>query len=452
MHHAVILAAGRGSRMHSDLPKVLHPLGGEPMLAHVYRAAQGTKPTTIHIVYGEGGNLLPETFPDWSATWVEQRQQLGTGHAVAQALPSIPDQALVLVLFGDVPLITDQTLQQLLDQANQDTVALLSVINEAPHGYGRIIRQQERITGIVEERDATEKQRAITEVNTGLMVAPAAFLKRAVAALDSDNAQGEQYLTDVVGLAVTAGLQITSLAAASVAEVEGVNSKQQLANAERQLQRRRAEQLMAEGITLIDPARIDIRGTVTAGRDVTIDIDVILAGEVTLGSGVSIGAHCIISDSRISDNSEIKPFSSLEGADVGAGCSVGPYARLRPGSNLAEQSRVGNFVELKNTILGASSKVNHLSYVGDATIGARVNVGAGVITCNYDGVDKHRTEIGDDAFIGSNSQLVAPVTVGEGATIGAGTTLTDPAPAQKLTLSRSRQLTITGWQRPTRKR
>ncbi|MCG2635012.1 MAG: bifunctional UDP-N-acetylglucosamine diphosphorylase/glucosamine-1-phosphate N-acetyltransferase GlmU, partial [Gammaproteobacteria bacterium] len=405
-----------------------------------------------HIVYGHGGELLPDTFASWAANWVEQKAQLGTGHAVAQALPTIPDDAPVLVLFGDVPLISSETLQALLQQASSDTLALLTVVRADPSGYGRIIRQGEQISAIVEEKDADDKTRTITEVNTGLMAAPAHFLKQAVARLGNRNAQGEYYLTDVVAMAAPAGLQVTAVTATSEVEVEGINSKSQLAICERQLQLTRAHRLMAQGTTLIDPARLDIRGDVTVGRDVTIDINVVLEGKVILGDGVVVGAHSVISNSIVGDQTEIKPFSSLDGAVIGAHCSIGPYARLRPESHLGEASRVGNFVELKKTTLGAGSKVNHLAYVGDATIGERTNIGAGVITCNYDGANKHQTRIGDDAFVGSDCQLVAPVTIGDGATIGAGTTLTRNAPAHQLTLSRPEQVTVAGWRRPTKGR
>ena len=449
----VVLAAGQGTRMRSALPKVLQPLAGQPLLGHVLDAADALDAARVHVVFGNGGDAVPEAFGHRGGVrWVEQSEQLGTGHAVEQAMPGVPDDAVVLVLYGDVPLIQPATLQQLVAPAREGAVAVLTVDMIDPTGYGRIVRDQEgRVLRIVEEKDATPQEQAIREVNTGLMAAPAARLRPWLSALDNENAQGEFYLTDVVGLAVAEGVPVEPVPAAGTDEVLGINDRRQLAEAERALRRRLCEQLLAEGVTLADPERVDVRGTVTCGQDVHIDVGVVFEGQVTLGDGVHIGPYCVIRDSVIGGGTRIHPFSFLDGAQAGSGCSIGPYARLRPGTRLEDASRVGNFVEIKNAEIGHGSKVNHLTYVGDATVGRDVNIGAGTITCNYDGANKHRTIIGDGAFIGSGVELVAPVEVGAGATVGAGSTISKPAPPGELTVERSRQVTVKGWTRPVKK-
>ncbi|ROR34326.1 bifunctional UDP-N-acetylglucosamine diphosphorylase/glucosamine-1-phosphate N-acetyltransferase GlmU [Inmirania thermothiophila] len=449
--HVVILAAGRGRRMRSARPKVLHRLGGEPLLAHVLRAAAPLG-GRIHVVHGHGGEAVRAAFDGAEVAWVHQREQLGTGHAVAQALPAVPDEARVLVLCGDVPLIGTATLRALLEAA-ADGVGVLTVELADPTGYGRIVRDAAgRVRAIVEERDADEAVRALREVNTGILTAPASPLRRWLGALSRDNAQGEYYLTDIVGLAVAEGVPVTALPCADPWEVAGVNDRAQLAALERVLQRRRAAALMAAGASLADPARVEIRGEVTVGRDVEIDVGVVLEGRVVLGEGARVGPFCVLRDTEVGPGAVVEAFCHLEGARIGAEARVGPYARLRPGAELAEAVHVGNFVEVKNARLGRASKANHLAYLGDAEIGARVNIGAGTITCNYDGARKHRTVIEDEAFIGSDTQLVAPVRVGRGATVGAGSTITRDVPPGGLTLSRVPQQTVPHWQRPRKDR
>lgn len=446
--HAVVLAAGQGTRMRSQLPKVLQPLGGQPLLAHVLAAARTLSPECIHVVYGHGGDIVPECFRDAGVTWVRQAEQLGTGHAVDQAMAAIPDAAEVIVLYGDVPLTGADTLARLRDAA-ADALAVLTVEAADPTGYGRILRDGDgHVRGIREEKDAGVDERAIREVNTGLLACPARLLRRWLGGLDNGNAQGEYYLTDVVAAAVGEGVPVAAVPAASETEVLGVNDRGQLAIAERALQRRRAETLMAAGVTLIDPARFDLRGCLRAGRDCVIDVNVVFEGDVQLGDGVVIGANCVIRDSRLRDGARVEPHSVLDGAEVGEGCAIGPFARLRPGARLAARVKVGNFVEVKQSDVGESSKINHLSYVGDATLGRGVNIGAGTITCNYDGAEKHRTIIGDEVFIGSNSCLVAPVTIGAGAFVGAGSTVNRDAPPGELTVARATQVSVPGWQRP----
>jgi bifunctional UDP-N-acetylglucosamine pyrophosphorylase / glucosamine-1-phosphate N-acetyltransferase len=446
----VILAAGMGKRMQSALPKVLHPLAGKPLLSHVIDTARALSPTKLCIIYGHGGEAVPQSLTSSDISFAKQEPQLGTGHAVMQAIPYLQDDVPTLILYGDVPLTTRHSLQELLDRAGREKLAVLTVELENPTGYGRIVRQHGNIVGIVEQKDASEAERAIREVNTGIMVAPTVQLKKWLATLSNDNAQREYYLTDIVARAVADGVAVVSAQPGAVWETLGVNSKVQLAELERIHQRTIADALLEQGVTLADPARIDVRGTLSCGRDVEIDVNCIFEGEVTLEDGVKIGAHCVIRNARIAKGANIKPFCHIEEAIVGAASVIGPYARLRPGTELAEDVHIGNFVEVKNSQIAAHSKANHLAYVGDATVGSRVNIGAGTITCNYDGANKFRTVIEDDAFIGSDTQLVAPVRVGKGATLGAGTTLTKDAPEGKLTVSRAKQITIDGWTRPVK--
>ncbi len=446
----VILAAGQGTRMRSAFPKVLHRLGGKPLLQHVYETAAALSPHSLVIVYGHGGERVRRCFADWSVDWVEQVQQLGTGHAVQQALPFLT-QDVVLVLYGDVPLLRQETLRRLLAAAGEDRLALLTVTLADPTGYGRIVRDEGgRVRRIVEEKDAGPREKAIREVNTGIMAIPLRRLRDWLTRLDNDNAQGEYYLTDVVAMAVAEGVAVET-EAADPDEVQGINDKRQLARLERIYQRRRADALMDQGVTLYDPTRFDVRGEVTVGRDVEIDVNVVLEGQVRLGDRVRIGAGTVLRNADIGDDVEILPHCVIDGVRVGSGCRVGPFARLRPETVLADHVHIGNFVEIKKSSIGSGSKINHLSYVGDSEVGAGVNIGAGTITCNYDGVNKHRTVIEDGAFIGSDTQLVAPVRIGRDATIGAGSTITRDAPEGKLTLSRSKQVTIENWQRPSKK-
>lgn len=445
----VILAAGKGSRMYSDLPKVMQPLAGKPLLAHVLETARKLSPERICVVYGYGGDAVREALDAPDICWAHQEDQLGTGHAVQQALPALVGEGVALILYGDVPLISDATLKMLLEATAGDKLALLTVELDDPAGYGRILRSAAgKVTGIVEEKDATELQRLHKEINTGILAAPVFRLKHWLSRINNDNAQGEFYLTDIVALAVQDGVEVDTVNPARFVEVLGVNTRRQLAHIERLYQHGLANYLMARGVTLLDPSRIDIRGSLKCGRDVSIDINCIFEGEVTLADNVEIGANCILRNVNIGAGTRIAPFSHLEQAEIGENCTVGPYARLRPGTVLGQDVHVGNFVEIKNSKLDAGAKANHLSYLGDADIGQRVNIGAGTITCNYDGVNKFRTVIEDDVFIGSDTQLVAPVKVGHGATLGAGTTLTHDAPPDQLTISRTKQRTISGWKRP----
>jgi bifunctional UDP-N-acetylglucosamine pyrophosphorylase / glucosamine-1-phosphate N-acetyltransferase len=446
----VILAAGMGKRMQSALPKVLHPLAGKALLSHVIDTARTLSPTSICVIYGHGGDMVPQMLQTDNLGFARQEPQLGTGHAVMQALPQLHDDVPTLILYGDVPLTRAESLRRLLDQAGGDKLSILTVNMEDPAGYGRIVRDNDRIVRIVEQKDATEQERAITEVNTGIMVAPTARLRAWLSTLSNDNAQGEYYLTDIVARAVADGVPVVSAQPDAVWETLGVNSKVQLAELERIHQRNLAYRLLEQGVTLADPARIDIRGSLVCGRDVSIDVGCVFEGDVVLGDGVTIGANCVLKNARVGNGVNIRPFCHFEEASIGAKSVIGPYARLRPGTTLAEDVHIGNFVEVKNSQIAAGSKANHLAYVGDATVGSRVNIGAGTITCNYDGANKLRTVIEDDAFIGSDTQLVAPVTVGRGATLGAGTTLTRDAPAGSLTVSRTRQTTIEGWKRPVK--
>ncbi|MFA5531561.1 MAG: bifunctional UDP-N-acetylglucosamine diphosphorylase/glucosamine-1-phosphate N-acetyltransferase GlmU [Thiohalomonadaceae bacterium] len=447
----VVLAAGQGTRMKSDLPKVLHPLAGRPLLAHVIATAQALAPVRTHVVYGHGGERVLTQFPDAPVTWTEQAERLGTGHAVMQAMPGVADDAVVLVLYGDVPLVPAAVLEPLVAEASGGALAILTVDLADPKGYGRILRDgQGTVLGIVEEKDASPEQRQIREGNTGILAAPAASLRAWLGALKNTNAQGEYYLTDVVAMAVAEGLPVRAHRAANEDDVLGVNDKLQLAHLERVFQRRQAEALMRAGVTLMDPTRFDLRGTVECGRDVLIDVGVVMEGHVKLGDGVTVGANCYLRDVELGPGTQLRPMSVLEEALVGPDCRIGPFARLRPGTVLAGHAHVGNFVELKNAQVGEGSKVNHLSYVGDTVMGRDVNVGAGTITCNYDGANKHRTVIGHRVFIGSDTQLIAPVQVGDDATIGAGSTVTRDAPAGELTLSRTPQKSIAGWKRPVK--
>jgi len=448
--NVVILAAGMGKRMQSDLPKVLHPLAGKPLLSHVISTAKALNPSRICVVYGHGGDLVPSQLAAEDVRFVLQSPQLGTGHAVMQASDALDDSAPTLVLYGDVPLTTATTLQTLVDKAGKERLAVLTVDLEDPTGYGRIVRENNRIVRIVEQKDASDSERAIREVNTGILVAPTRALKSWLSKLSNNNAQQEYYLTDIIAMAVKEGMPVESAQPAQVWETLGVNSKVQLAELERIYQRAIANALLEQGVTLADPNRIDVRGELRCGRDVSIDVGCVFEGEVVLGDGVVIGANCVIRDAKIHSGTMIKPFSHIDGTRIGSDAQIGPYARLRPGTVLGDDVHVGNFVEIKNSQFDAHSKANHLAYVGDATVGARVNIGAGTITCNYDGANKHRTVIEDDAFIGSDTQLVAPVTVGKGATIGAGTTLTKDAPPDSLTVSRAKQTSIASWQRPVK--
>ena len=447
----VILAAGMGKRMRSRLPKVLQPLADKPMLEHVIEKARllGSNNRLI-VVIGHGAEAVKAYFEkDEDITFALQAEQLGTGHALLQALPYCDPNEPTLVLLGDVPLIRPETLKDLI-QAAGSGVGLLTVRLDNPKGYGRIVRQNGVVCAIVEEKDATDEQRAINEVNTGIMVLPTRYLERWLNELGNENAQGEYYLTDVIARAVSEAVAVNSATAQTATEVEGVNNKVQLAALERAYQKENALRLMNDGVTLIDPDRIDIRGELICGKDVTIDVGCIFSGKVVLGDGVRVGAYCVLKDVEIGEETEILPFCHFDGAQVGKEARLGPYSRLRPGTTLADQTHIGNFVEIKKSVVGLGSKVNHLSYIGDTDMGARVNIGAGTITCNYDGVNKFRTTILDDAFIGSDTQLVAPVTVGKGATLGAGTTLTKNAPDGELTIARARQMTIKGWKRPTK--
>jgi bifunctional UDP-N-acetylglucosamine pyrophosphorylase/glucosamine-1-phosphate N-acetyltransferase len=447
----VILAAGQGKRMKSDLPKVLQPLAGVPLLGHVVSRARTLNPSSMHVVYGHGGDAVRTALAKENLQWALQAEQLGTGHAVMQAMPNVADDELVLVLYGDVPLIRADTLRQLIDAAGAKAMSLLTVMLENPTGYGRIVRQRGAIQKIVEQKDATKAQLRIREGNSGIMAVPAKLLRKWLGKLKNANSQGEYYLTDVIAMAVKDKVKVTPLIAPTVAEVLGVNDKVQLAELEALHRGERARELMVAGATLADPARIDIRGEVTLGRDVFLDANVLLEGKVTLGDRVRVGPNTVLRDVIIGADSVIHPNSVLEQSELGTGCLIGPYARVRPGSKLGANVHVGNFVELKKTVIADGSKANHLTYLGDAVIGKGVNVGAGTITCNYDGVNKSTTTIEDGAFIGSGNMLVAPVRIGKNATTGAGSTITRDAPDGQLTLSRGKQLSLEGWKRPEKK-
>jgi bifunctional UDP-N-acetylglucosamine pyrophosphorylase/glucosamine-1-phosphate N-acetyltransferase len=448
--NVVILAAGKGTRMRSDLPKVLHPIAHKSMVQHVIDTANSLGSKAIQLVYGYGADMLKARLGEQQVNWVLQAEQLGTGHAVAQANPNIDDDDTVLILYGDVPLIQQSTLEALLAARQLQGVAILTVNLPNPAGYGRIVRVDGKVVGIVEQKDANAEQLKITEVNTGIMAIPGKQLKEWLGRLSNKNAQGEYYLTDIIAMAHSEGVAIDTAQPQSAIEVEGANNRVQLAQLERAYQARAAEKLMLEGANLRDPARLDIRGEVTVGMDVMIDINVIFQGKVVLGNNVTIGAGAILIDCEIADNAEIKPYSIIEGAKLGQAASAGPFARLRPGAELMKDAHVGNFVEIKKSVLGVGSKAGHLAYIGDAKIGAGVNIGAGTITCNYDGVNKHLTVIEDGVFVGSDTQLVAPVTIGKGATLGAGSTITKDVAENELVITRVKQRHIQGWQRPVK--
>lgn len=447
----VVLAAGKGTRMYSDKPKVLHTLAGKPLVQHVLDCAAMLQPKQICVVYGHGGEAVPTAMQQYAASFVAQEPQLGTGHAVQQAIPHLDDDSSTMVLYGDVPLIQIDTLQR-MRQAG-DGLVLLTVNLANPTGYGRIVRNTKNaVLGIVEEKDASVEQRKIYEVNTGILLAPTKLLRSWLANLQNNNSQGEFYLTDIVSMAAQQNVAVHTVQPTHEWEIHGINSKMQLAALERIWRQIEAEKLLTSGVTLADPARIDVRGKLTCGRDVEIDVGCIFEGIVSLGDSVRVGAYSIIRNASVAQGAQILAYSHIDSSEVGANCHIGPYARLRPGTKLHDDAHVGNFVEIKNSEIGLGSKANHLSYIGDSTVGSYVNIGAGTITCNYDGANKHRTIIEDDAFIGSDTQLVAPVRVGKGATIGAGSTITKDAPDGELTLSRSKQITVNGWKRPTKEK
>lgn len=447
----VILAAGKGTRMYSAKPKVLHPIGGAPMLARVIATARTLKPTRLVVVYGFGGEQVRQVIKDEDIIWAEQAEQLGTGHALKMALSALPQEGKTLVLYGDVPLTRSETLQQLIAAAGDGMAVLTDILDDAT-GYGRMLRGADgKLKAIVEHKDCTPEQLAIREINTGMMVLPNRHLGDWLHALRNGNAQGEYYLTDVLALAVAAGISVESASVSASWEAAGVNNKLQLAELERILQQNQARALLTAGVTLADPARIDIRGSLQHGRDVSIDVNCVFEGVVELGDNVEIGANCVLKNVKVAAGSRIAAFSHLEDAVVGADCRLGPYARLRPGAVLADEVHIGNFVEIKKSTVGLGSKVNHLTYIGDAEIGSKVNVGAGSVTCNYDGVNKFKTVIGDNVFVGSGTLMVAPVTLESGATVGAGSVISRTAPADALTVARARQVTIAGWKRPQKK-
>ena len=447
----VVLAAGKGTRMKSSLPKVLHPVGGIPMVQRIINTVEALNASAVHLVYGHGGDQLQAAVTGNNLNWCLQAEQLGTGHAVQQAVPHIKDDEDVLVLVGDAPLIQKATLERLAAVKAECDLALLTVELDDPTGMGRIVRENNNITAIVEHKDATDAQREIKEINTGMMMMAGSDLKRWLGNLSNNNAQGEYYLTDVIAMAAAEGIQIQSAQPDAVEEVEGVNNRAQLAALERALQARQAHALMMDGVTLADPARVDIRGEVITGNDVAVDVNVIFEGKVTLGSNVKIGANCILRNCSVADGAVIEANSIIEEAEVGENCTVGPFGRLRPGAVMKANAKVGNFVEMKKAVLGEGAKANHLTYLGDAEVGAGANIGAGTITCNYDGVNKSKTIIGENAFIGSNSALVAPVTIGEGATVGAGSTITSNVEDKALAIARSKQRVIANWPRPVKK-
>ncbi len=438
--------------MRSSLPKVLHQIAGRPLLEHVVSGASALNPESIHVVYGHGGDQVKNQLSHLDINWAHQAEQLGTGHAVEQALPELKSAQTVLILYGDVPLIEPDTLRGLLNLSAESGFSLLTVSMDDPTGYGRIVRDSSgAVARIVEQKDASEDELQIQEINTGILAVSADKLKGWIDALESNNAQGEFYLTDIVGMAVDEGVEIQTFSPSTLEEVQGVNDRLQLSQLERAYQHKQAEKLMLNGVTLLDPSRFDLRGTLDAAEDVTIDANVIFQGNVILGAGVVIGANCHITDAVIEAGTMVMPNSVIESAEIGPNCRIGPFARIRPGTKLTASAHIGNFVELKNAQVAEGSKINHLSYVGDSTVGARVNIGAGVITCNYDGANKHRTVIGDDVFVGSDSQLVAPLEIEDGATIGAGSTIVKSVPKDQLTLSRAKQTTIKGWRRPQKK-
>lgn len=448
----VILAAGKGTRMYSDLPKVLHPLAGKAMVQRVIDTGLKLGARNVHLVYGHGGDLLKEALSSQTLNWVLQAEQLGTGHAMQQAAPFFGDDEDILMLYGDVPLISEETLQRLVAAKPAGGIGLLTVELSDPTGYGRIVRKQGNIAGIIEQKDASEEQLKINEINTGILVANGGDLKRWLSQLTNNNAQGEYYITDIIALAYEEGKHIASVHPSHLTEVEGVNNRLQLSALERAWQKQQAEKLLLAGVMLMDPDRFDLRGELTHGRDITIDTNVIIEGKVTLGNRVKIGTGCVLKSCVIGDDCEISPYSVVEESSLAAACTIGPFARLRPGAELDEGAHVGNFVEMKKARLGKGSKAGHLTYLGDADIGSNVNIGAGTITCNYDGANKFKTIIGDDVFVGSDTQLIAPVTIGKGVTIAAGTTVTKDVAENELVLSRVKQTHIQGWKRPVKKK
>jgi bifunctional UDP-N-acetylglucosamine pyrophosphorylase/glucosamine-1-phosphate N-acetyltransferase len=447
----ITLAAGAGKRMHSDLPKILHLLAGKPLLQHVLDAAQPLAPTALRVVVGHGAAQVRQQIQLAGLHWVEQHEQLGTGHAVLQALPEVAADATVLVLYGDVPLVTTETLQRLLQQASSGPALLTAVVAD-PTGYGRILRDSRGdLAAVVEQRDASAEQLLVTEINTGILAVSAQLLKQLLPQVGNNNTQGEYYLPDILPLAIAQGIAVATVSVDSEIEILGVNDRAQLNRVEREYQRRLALQLLLGGTTLADAARLDIRGSLSCGLDCSIDVNAVFEGQVSLGDGVSIGANCVLIDCQVGNGVEIKPFSHLEGVMVGDDCVIGPFARLRPETRLASGVRIGNFVETKKSNIGAGSKVNHLSYIGDCDMGSGVNVGAGTITCNYDGANKHRTRMGNGVFIGSNSTLVAPLEIADGGFIGAGSTITKPVADEQLAISRAPQRNLNGWKRPSKK-
>ncbi len=447
----IILAAGQGTRMRSDLPKVLHHVAGRPMLAHVIETARSLSPSAIHVVIGHGADMVQTELANEEVNWVIQRERLGTGHAVLQAMPAVNNDATVLVLYGDVPLIDAATLRELVEQS-VSAPALLTATLDNPQGYGRILRDSDGcLLGVVEEKDARPEQRALREINTGVLAAPAVIFNTYLPQVGNANAQGEYYLPDVLSMAVADDLTVGSCQASSEIEILGVNDCAQLARVEREFQLRQAQELLRQGVRVADPARLDIRGSLNCGRNVAIDVNVVFEGEVELGDDVSIGPNCVVKDTVIGSGTTVHAMSHLEEANTGTSCNIGPFARLRPGTVLSDAARIGNFVETKKAIIGTGSKVNHLTYIGDCEMGAGVNIGAGTITCNYDGVNKHQTRIGDDAFVGSNSTLVAPIEIGDGGFVAAGSTVTKAVGDNELAVSRGRQRNIQGWERPQKK-
>ena len=448
----VILAAGKGTRMRSKLPKVLHCVAGKPMVSHVIDSAASLGAKAIHVVVGHGAETVKKHLSNQpSLRWAIQEQQLGTGHAVAQAMPNVDPESTVLIAYGDVPLVSSETMSKLVAAANDKVLSLLTVHMDNPSGYGRIVRNQsQQITSIIEQKDAQPEQLAITEVNTGILAVSAKRLNQWLPKLSSENAQGEYYLTDIISMAVKDGMTVIAEHPASVMEVQGANNRQQVSELERHYQHLKAQQLMVEGATLIDPARVDVRGELSIGEDIIIDVNCVFEGKVDIANDVKIGPNCIITNSSIGEGTVIKANTIIEDSIVAKHCDIGPFARLRPGSELSDRAKVGNFVETKKVKIGEGSKVNHLTYIGDCTIGQNANIGAGTITCNYDGANKFLTTIGDNAFIGSNSSLVAPVTIGPGATIGAGSTISNDVNKQQLAVARSKQRNIDNWQRPVK--
>ena len=448
--NVVILAAGQGTRMKSALPKVLHSLAGLPLVQHVINASKNLTPTTINVVYGHGGERVQQQINDPEINWVHQADQLGTGHAVDQVRNQLEDEQLVLILYGDVPLIREDTLTALLEKAKEG-ISLLTVNLNNPQGYGRIVRDKEGLVeNITEEKDASDELKKINEVNTGILAVKAGLLKNWLSKLDNNNAQEEYYLTDVIAMAVNDNYVVETTQPENEYEVMGVNNRLQLAELERYYQKELANELMADGITLADPSRIDVRGKITHGQDISIDVNCVFEGNITIGNNVTIGANSVIKDSKIADDVVILPMSILDNASIGKGSKVGPFARLRPGAVLSENTHIGNFVEIKKSFIGVGSKVNHLSYVGDSLVGKSVNIGAGTITCNYDGANKHQTIIEDNVFIGSATQLVAPVKIGKNATVGAGSTITTDVIENELVITRVKQKSIQGWKRPVK--